>query len=139
MAFRSALITGASSGIGAAFARGLPRSTTLLLAGRDRDQLSRLAHELASPERLVRIVAADLSIDAERGGVIAAAESAAVDLVINNAGLGRLGRGSAASSRIRRSERPKWSPSTRSRRWRSAAPSSPVSCAGRKPRSRAAA
>ena len=92
MAFRSALITGASSGIGAAFARGLPRATALLLAGRDRDHLTRLAHELASPGRVVRIVAADLSEDSERGAAIAAAESAEVDLVINNAGIGKLGR-----------------------------------------------
>jgi hypothetical protein len=92
MSFRSVLITGASSGIGEAFARGLPRSTALLLAGRDRDHLTALAHELASPGRVVRIVSADLSDDSERGGVIAAAESATVDLVINNAGIGRLGR-----------------------------------------------
>jgi short-subunit dehydrogenase len=92
MAFRSALITGASSGIGEAFARGLPRATALLLAGRDRDRLTKLAHELASPGRMVRIVSADLSDDQERGGAIAAAESAEVDLIINNAGIGRLGR-----------------------------------------------
>jgi short-subunit dehydrogenase len=92
MAFRSALITGASSGIGEAFARGLPRGTALLLAGRDRDRLSKLAQELTSPGRVVRIVTADLSDDQERGAAIAAAESAEVDLVINNAGIGRLGR-----------------------------------------------
>ena len=92
MAFRSALITGASSGIGEAFARGLPRTTALLLAGRDRDHLTRLAQELASPDRLVRIVAADLAEASGRESVIAAAESAAVDLVVNNAGIGRLGR-----------------------------------------------
>jgi hypothetical protein len=92
MAFRSALITGASSGIGEAFARGLPRTTALLLAGRDRDRLSKLAQELTSPGRMVRIVTADLSDDQERGAAIAAAESAAVDLVINNAGIGKLGR-----------------------------------------------
>jgi short-subunit dehydrogenase len=92
MAFRSALITGASSGIGEAFARGLPRTTGLLLAGRDRDHLTKLAHELASPGRLVRIVAADLADPSGREGVIAAADSAEVDLVINNAGIGRIGR-----------------------------------------------
>jgi short-subunit dehydrogenase len=92
MAFRSALITGASSGIGEAFARGLPRATALLLAGRDRDRLSKLAQELTSPGRVVRIVTADLSEDQERGAAIAAAESAEVDLVINNAGIGKLGR-----------------------------------------------
>ena len=92
MAYRSALVTGASSGIGEAFARGLPRTTALLLAGRDRDRLSKLAQELASPGRMIRIVVADLSDDQERGAAIAAAESAEVDLVINNAGVGRLGR-----------------------------------------------
>jgi short-subunit dehydrogenase len=41
---------------------------------------------------MVRIVAADLSDDQERSRAIAAAESAEVDLVVNNAGIGRLGR-----------------------------------------------
>jgi hypothetical protein len=92
MAFKSALITGASSGIGAAFARGLPRTTDLLLAGRDRDQLQALAQELTSPERTVRIVIADLTEAAGRESVAAAGESAGVDLLINNAGIGKLGR-----------------------------------------------
>jgi hypothetical protein len=92
MAFQSALITGASSGIGESFARGLPRSAALLLAGRDRDRLGALAQELASPERTVRIVAADLSEPDGRQSVIAAGESAEVDLVINNAGIGKIGR-----------------------------------------------
>jgi len=92
MAYQSALITGASSGIGESFARGLPRSTALLLAGRDRDRLGTLAQELASPERTVRIVAADLSEPTGRQSVIAAGESAEVDLVINNAGIGKIGR-----------------------------------------------
>ena len=90
--FRSALVTGASSGIGEAFARGLPRRTALLLAGRDRDSLNRIAQDLTSAERTVRIFAGDLAEAEGRAGVIAAAESAAVDLVINNAGIGRLGR-----------------------------------------------
>jgi short-subunit dehydrogenase len=92
MAFRSALITGASSGIGEALARALPRGAALLLTGRDRDRLAKLAQDLASPERTVRIVAADLTEAEGRRAVIAAAESAAVDLVVNNAGIGQLGR-----------------------------------------------
>jgi uncharacterized protein len=92
MAFKSALITGASSGIGAAFARGLPRATELLLAGRDRDQLSALAQELTSPDRTVRTVVADLTQSAGRDSVAAAGESARVDLLINNAGIGKIGR-----------------------------------------------
>jgi short-subunit dehydrogenase len=92
MPFKSALITGASSGIGAAFARGLPRTTELLLAGRDRDALAALAQELTSPGRIVRTVVADFTETAGRDRVAAAAESAAVDLVINNAGIGKLGK-----------------------------------------------
>ena len=91
-AFKSALITGASSGIGAAFARGLPRTTELLLCGRDRDRLQALAQELTSPERTVRTVIADFTEATGRDSAAAAAESATVDLVINNAGIGKLGR-----------------------------------------------
>ena len=43
MTYRCALITGASSGIGEAFARVLPKSTVLLLTGRNRARLAHLA------------------------------------------------------------------------------------------------
>ena len=88
--FRSALVTGASSGIGAAFARLLPAETRLLLTGRDRTALERLRDELAAPER-VDIVVADLALATERPRVIDAAEARAIDLLINNAGLGAFG------------------------------------------------
>jgi uncharacterized protein len=92
LAFQSALITGASSGIGAAFAHALPRSTALLLTGRDRDRLNRLAQELGLNGRPVRAIVADLANVEGRQAVIGAGEHAKVDLVINNAGIGRLGR-----------------------------------------------
>jgi len=92
MTYQSALITGASSGIGAAFARTLPRATALLLAGRDRDRLNALAQELGLHGRQVRTVVADLTDPEGRYAVIGAAEMARVDLVINNAGIGQLGR-----------------------------------------------
>ncbi|WP_374384629.1 SDR family NAD(P)-dependent oxidoreductase [Dongia sp.] len=92
MSYQSALITGASSGIGAAFARALPRATALLLHGRDRDRLNALAQELALNGRQVRTIVADLVDPEGRYAVIGAAENAGVDLVINNAGIGQLGR-----------------------------------------------
>jgi short-subunit dehydrogenase len=92
MEYRSALVTGATSGIGEAFARALPRATTLLLTGRDHDRLSKLAQELALNGRPVQTVLADLGGAEGRRAVIGAAEAAAVDLVINNAGIGKLGR-----------------------------------------------
>ncbi len=93
MTYRRALITGASSGIGAAFARALPARTALLLTGRDEARLSALAAELtaARPEREVATVAADLASDAGRRAVAEAGEAAEIDLLINNAGLGRIG------------------------------------------------
>lgn len=91
MTYRCALITGASSGIGEAFARALPKSTSLLLTGRDRARLSHLAAELANGDRTVRSVAADLATAEGRQAVIHFAEDQPVDLLINNAGLGYLG------------------------------------------------
>ncbi|MBV9539209.1 MAG: SDR family NAD(P)-dependent oxidoreductase [Acidisphaera sp.] len=88
--FRAALITGASSGIGEAFAEALPRSTSLLLTGRDEAVLTRLAATLGAG-RLVETLAADLATDAGRDAVATAAERMAVDLFVCNAGSGPYG------------------------------------------------
>jgi len=89
--YGAALVTGASSGIGEAFARGLPADTDLLLTGRNAESLASLAAELMSEDRRVEVVQANLADDAGVARVIEAADVFGVDLLINNAGLGRFG------------------------------------------------
>lgn len=86
-----ALVTGASSGIGTVFARKLAaRGYDLILVARREDRLRALAAELPTG---VEIVSADLS---QEEGVEAAThaltESAMLELLVNNAGFGTLGR-----------------------------------------------
>src|SRR3954452_3308703 len=88
--FRAALITGASSGIGEAFARALPASTSLLLTGRDEQALQRLSEDLRSG-RPVETLVADLAADRDLDGLSATAERFGLDLLICNAGLGPFG------------------------------------------------
>ena len=89
---RRAVITGASSGIGTAFARALPHAS-LLLTGRDAVALEQLAAELREAKgREVQVVTADLTKAEERAELVAAAAAFAPDLLINNAGLGTYGQ-----------------------------------------------
>ncbi len=92
MTHRHALITGASSGIGAAFAAALPDDCHLLLTGRDGERLAAVAAPLRRPGRRVETVAADLAREAGRAAVVEAAADFPTDLLILNAGLGRFGR-----------------------------------------------
>jgi len=88
MSYRMALITGASSGIGAAMARALPLETGLLLTARDEGRLRKLAAELAVPGRRIEIVAADLADESGRDLVIEHADRAAIDFIAYSAGVG---------------------------------------------------
>jgi short-subunit dehydrogenase len=88
---RRAVITGASSGIGTAFARALPRAD-LLLTGRNDAALAQLAGELRDGGgREVHTVTADLATAEGRQKLVAAAERFGPDLLINDAGLGTYG------------------------------------------------
>jgi uncharacterized protein len=94
-ATRRAWVTGASAGIGAAFARRLARDHfDLGLVARARVRLEALAAELAEAHGVhCAVVPADLTIaaDVERvAGLIA--DDHALELLVNNAGFGTVGR-----------------------------------------------
>ncbi|MGH9610630.1 MAG: SDR family NAD(P)-dependent oxidoreductase [Bryobacteraceae bacterium] len=87
-------ITGASSGIGAEFARQLAPEHDLLLIARRKERLDELAERFSREHRAgVEVLAADLS---EESGLARAAEHIAGEsrlaLLVNNAGFGMRGR-----------------------------------------------
>ena len=91
----TALVTGASAGLGAEFARQLAASGhPLILSARRSDRLDALAAELrASHGVAVTVIAADLADPAGPDALVAAVAAAGltVDLLVNNAGLGHRG------------------------------------------------
>ncbi|TLD70496.1 SDR family NAD(P)-dependent oxidoreductase [Phragmitibacter flavus] len=103
-----ALITGASSGLGAEFARQLaPQADTLLLAARTKETMETLAAELSQehPHLKLVICPCDLSTDAGRETFWqnVAQLPTKPNLLINNAGLGDYGLfADASGDRIRR-------------------------------------
>ena len=89
-----ALVTGASSGIGAALAWELAgRGAKLILTARRRDRLEALANELKAKGTETRVIVADLNDSEAPLQIYAETETAgiAVDILINNAGLGQYG------------------------------------------------
>jgi short-subunit dehydrogenase len=92
--WRRALVTGASAGIGEAFARRLAADgVDLVLVARRADRLEALADVLRSPVCRVDVFAADLTdaADLERVAARVADTDQPVDLVVNNAGFGTFG------------------------------------------------
>ena len=87
---RAALITGASSGIGEAFARLLAsRGYTLTIIARREERLRSLAGELREAYGVdVHTIVADLESPDGRSRVARSIERDPVDLLINNAGFG---------------------------------------------------
>ncbi len=94
MAQSTALITGASSGIGAEFARQLGREMDLVLVARRADRLETLKAEIeASGGRRCRVIAKDLSDPAAAAEIHAETEAQGltIDWLVNNAGFGTNG------------------------------------------------
>ena len=93
---RRALVTGASAGIGAEFARQLAvRGCDLALTARREDRLQALASELRAKNGIdVQVIADDLADPAAPARIVstAAREGRAIDILINNAGYGVPGR-----------------------------------------------
>jgi hypothetical protein len=90
-----ALITGASSGIGACFARALAaRGKDLVLVARSKDRLEALAREIAGKDPLrIEVIRQDLSLAgaAEQLAATLKERGIAVNLLVNNAGFGAHG------------------------------------------------
>lgn len=90
-----ALVTGASSGIGAALARELARhGHDLVLSARSLAPMQALAEELRGLGAAATIITADLAAPDGAAKLVAELEASGLDIevLINNAGLGAMGR-----------------------------------------------
>jgi uncharacterized protein len=86
----TALITGASSGIGDQFARQLARrGYELILVARRKDRLEQLAEQVPTT---AHVIECDLAFEAEELAGRVEKVGADVDLLVNNAGFGLRGR-----------------------------------------------
>jgi short-subunit dehydrogenase len=91
---RRALVTGASAGIGAAFAERLARDQyDLVLVARSRDRLDALAKRIRDERGMeAEVLAADLTLPEELARVEKAiAADSRLELLVNNAGFGTYG------------------------------------------------
>ena len=93
MAQQTALVTGASAGIGAELAKLCAADgCNVVLVARDAERLAHLASDLARAHHIqVRVLAADLSNPLAPAQVFEQLQSTPIDILINNAGFGLRG------------------------------------------------
>jgi short-subunit dehydrogenase len=90
-----AVVTGASSGLGALFAEKLAqRGLPLVLAGRDEARLTDVRQRVQrlAPGVDIEIAVGDLGSQAGVEALVAALNGRAIDVLVNNAGVGTYGR-----------------------------------------------
>lgn len=88
-----ALVTGASAGIGAEFARALARQgVSCVLTARREDRLRELAAELEGLGVATKVIAADLADPRGADQLVEALGGQRIDIFVNNAGFGYAGR-----------------------------------------------
>jgi NAD(P)-dependent dehydrogenase (short-subunit alcohol dehydrogenase family) len=88
---RTAIVTGASSGLGVSFARALAEAgANVVIAARRRDRLAAVAKEISDTGRQALAVATDVSDPDACTDLVRAAmgEFGQVDILVNNAGVG---------------------------------------------------
>lgn len=97
----TALITGASSGLGIEFAQQLAaRGVNLIISARRVDRLNELATRLQREHQVeVRVVPADLASPVSLAKLIDSVAGTQIDILINNAGFGQIGTFADADSR----------------------------------------
>ncbi|HJE50518.1 MAG TPA: SDR family oxidoreductase [Tessaracoccus flavescens] len=87
-----AVVTGASSGLGVAYARRLARDgINVVLVARRADKLAVVAEELQRLGVQTKVVPADLTLREARARVVDACRDLDVSYLINNAGIGVIG------------------------------------------------
>jgi short-subunit dehydrogenase len=90
-----AVVTGASSGLGALFAEKLAaRGLPLVLAGRDEARLADVRERVQrlAPDIDVELVVGDLGSQAGVEALVAVLQERVIDVLVNNAGFGTYGR-----------------------------------------------
>src|SRR3546814_4467249 len=88
LAGKNAFVTGASSGLGAHFAKILARAgANVVIAARRRESLDAVAADIAAAVGACRAIALDIS--SADSIAAAASEIEAADILVNNAGIAR--------------------------------------------------